>query len=178
MGRDAMVAFLGIPTLAPACYNANIWNRTSRFMWPRWRRVYALQKANSPTAGTIAAPTAATMRAFRQRSQRFLPRASAPVGSGVMSLYRGNSSVYSSTNVTSTIRNCGEYFPTTSMCARRPTIGQSWSVPPKRAGRFAALARLLPPFGREEVLPHETRTSCPPEPSYGEGGQRAEGNHL
>ena len=46
---------------------------------------------------------------------------------------------------------------------------------PKRAGRFAALARLLPPFGREELLPNETRTLCPPYSSYGEGCKRAEG---
>src|SRR6266478_7290048 len=95
-----------------------------------------------------------------------------------MSLYRGNSSVCSSTNVTSTIRNCGEYSPISSICARRPIIGQSWSMPPKRAGHFAALARLLPPFGREEVLPNEPRTPYSPYPIYGEGGQRAERKNL
>src|SRR5882672_7453073 len=32
--------FLGIPTLAPACYNANTWNRILRFIWQRRRRIY------------------------------------------------------------------------------------------------------------------------------------------
>src|SRR5436309_2007350 len=114
------------------------------------------------------------MHAFKRRSRRFLPRESAPVGSGVMSLCRGNSSVCSLINVISTRRNCGASWPITRICARRPTIGQSWSMPPKRAGHFAALARLLPQFGREEVLPDETRTPYTPYPSYGEGGKRAE----
>src|SRR5919201_396449 len=118
------------------------------------------------------------MRACKRRSRRFLPRESAPVGNGVTSLCRGNSSENSSTSVTSTRHNCGEYSPTTRMCARRPTIGQSWSVPPKRVERFAALACLLPPFGREEVLPHEPRPLYPPYPSYGEGDKRAARKNL
>jgi hypothetical protein len=44
-------------------------------------------------------------------------------------------------------------------------------MPPKRAGHFAARARLLPPFGREEVLHNEPRTPYFPSPSHGEGGQ-------
>ena len=38
-------------------------------------------------------------------------------------------------------------------------------------GHFAARARLLPPFGREEVLLNEPRTPFFPYPSYGEGYQ-------
>jgi hypothetical protein len=125
------------------------------------------------TVGTTAALTAANMAAFRPQSRRFYTRASACVGSGTMSLCRGNASVCYSTNVISTIESFGASSPTTRVCARRPTIGQSWSVPPKRAGRCAALARLLPLSGREEVLPHETRKTCRAHPAHGEGCKRA-----
>ena len=37
-------------------------------------------------------------------------------------------------------------------------------MPPKRAGRFAARAHLLPLSGREEVLAHEPRTLSSPYP--------------
>ena len=39
-----------LPTLAPDCYNARAWNRTSRFIWSRRLRAYRLPRANLSTA--------------------------------------------------------------------------------------------------------------------------------
>src|SRR6266404_1921649 len=46
---------------------------------------------------------------FRAGSAAFLAEGIGAVGKWILRFVRGNSSVCSSTNVTSTIRNCGEY---------------------------------------------------------------------
>jgi len=95
-------------------------------LWAKARRVYALQKRIRNGRYNSCA-NRCYYACFPAAIAALLARASAPVGSGVMSLYRGNSSVvfFSSTNVTLRYANCGEYFHNQHVAARKADYRQS-----------------------------------------------------